>query len=554
MKRLSIITTLVAAFCAVTAWAQGPNNTGTYYQSANGKKGSALKTAMFNIIKNPSVVSYSGLYDAYVKTDTRPDGTVRDWYSDSTKYQHNVHNKGNYSEEGDMYNREHSMPQSWFSEASPMKSDIVHVLPTDGYVNNRRSSYPFGEVGNVTYKSYHGYSKLGSSKTAGYSGTVFEPNDEIKGDIARIYFYMVTCYEDRFTNWTKGTASQVLSSDKYQGLKSWCMDMMIQWSKQDPVDDVERARNNAVYEVQGNRNPFVDYPGLEDYVWGTKTEVAFSYDNYDDTGTDPQPATVAQPVFSPWGGTYTGMVNVSMMTTTQGATIFFTANGSEPTDQSTRYTGPIIIDETTTLKAVAIKDDTKSSITEATYVITTQDDDDPEQPEQPADCTISLNNTFFGVTYTSTVTSSNSEDFSGKQDGVSVVYALGSGNQRYTSDSQIRLYPGNTLTFSVSDGTLTEVEFTLAKTSSNSLQASAGTVDGLKWTGNGQSVVFTCSGSSGNLQMQSAAVKVAGGSTAVSTPVIYGTPAVVYYDLQGRRVTNPQKGLYIVNGHKVSIR
>ena len=133
MKRLSIITTLVAAFCAVTAWAQGPNNTGTYYQSANGKKGSALKTAMFNIIKNPSVVSYSGLYDAYVKTDTRPDGTVRDWYSDSTKYQHNVHNKGNYSEEGDMYNREHSMPQSWFSEASPMKSDIVHVLPTDGY-------------------------------------------------------------------------------------------------------------------------------------------------------------------------------------------------------------------------------------------------------------------------------------------------------------------------------------------------------------------------------------------------------------------------------------
>lgn len=549
MKRLSIITTLVAAFCAVTAWAQGPNNTGTYYQSANGQKGKGLKTALAGIISPHTNIGYKGLWEAYKKTDTRADGYVRDWYSNTTKYVHITDKAGSYKKEGDVYNREHTVPQSWFSEANPMVADIVHVVPTDGYVNNMRSNYPFGEVGNASYTSNNGYSKLGSCKTAGYSGTVFEPNDEIKGDMARIYFYMVTRYQDQCGSW----GNDVFTTT-YPGLTQWTLDMMMRWSKQDPVDDVERARNNAVYEVQGNRNPFVDYPGLEEYTWGTKTGVAFSYDNYDGSGTDPQPTTVAQPVFSPLGGTYTGMVNVSMSTTTQGATIFFTANGSEPTDQSTRYTGPIIIDETTTLKAVAIKDDTKSSITEATYVITTQDDDDPEQPEQPADCTISLNNTFFGVTYTSTVTSSNSEDFSGKQDGVSVVYALGSGNQRYTSDSQIRLYPGNTLTFSVSDGTLTEVEFTLAKTSSNSLQASAGTVDGLKWTGNGQSVVFTCSGSSGNLQMQSAAVKVAGGSTAVSTPVIYGTPAVVYYDLQGRRVINPQKGLYIVNGHKVSIR
>lgn len=548
MKRLSIITTLVAAFCAVTAWAQGPNNTGTYYQSANGQKGSALKTAMFNIIKDPDVTSYNGLKTAYWKTDKRPDGYLRDWYSNITSY--TDADFGKNQKEGSGWNREHSVPQSWFGGKSPMYSDIVHVLPTDCYVNGRRGNLPLGEVGSASYTSANNYSKVGTCNVSGYSGTVFEPNDEIKGDMARIYFYMVTCYQDKCISW----GNSVFESSTYPGLTQWTLDMMMRWSKQDPVDDVERARNNAVYEVQGNRNPFVDYPGLEDYVWGTKTGVAFSYDNYDGSGTDPQPATVAQPVFSPLGGTYTGMVNVSMSTTTQGATIFFTANGSEPTDQSTRYTGPIIIDETTTLKAVAIKDDTKSSITEATYVITTQDDDDPEQPEQPADCTISLNNTFFGVTYTSTVTSSNSEDFSGKQDGVSVVYALGSGNQRYTSDSQIRLYPGNTLTFSVSDGTLTEVEFTLAKTSSNSLQASAGTVDGLKWTGNGQSVVFTCSGSSGNLQMQSAAVKVAGGSTAVSTPVIYGTPAVVYYDLQGRRVMNPQKGLYIVNGHKVSIR
>lgn len=186
--RLLLLLLFIAGVCA--AWAQGPNGSGTYYQSADGKKGVALKTALFNIIKNPSVTSYKGLYDAYIQTDTRPDGYVRDWYSNATNYCHNVDNKGNYTKEGDMYNREHSVPQSWFNEASPMKSDIVHVLPTDGYVNNRRSSYPLADVNNVTYSSKNSYSKLGSCKNDGYSGTVFEPNDEIKGDMARIYFYI----------------------------------------------------------------------------------------------------------------------------------------------------------------------------------------------------------------------------------------------------------------------------------------------------------------------------------------------------------------------------
>ena len=237
MNKLSF--TCLLSLLAIFAWAQGPNNSGKYYQNADGKKGSALKTAFFNIIKNPDVVSYNGLIEAYHKTDTRPDGKVRDWYSNTTNYTWNDRN-GNASE-GAGWNREHSVPQSWFGEQSPMKSDIVHVFPTDCYVNGRRSNYPFGEVKNVTYQSANGYCKLGSCKTEGYSGTVFEPNDEIKGDIARIYFYMVTCYEDRFTGWAKG-AQDVFSSNKYEGLKPWCMDMMMRWSKQDPVDEVEIAR------------------------------------------------------------------------------------------------------------------------------------------------------------------------------------------------------------------------------------------------------------------------------------------------------------------------
>ena len=195
MRKLRLISLLAIAMTALGTLAQGPNNTGTYYMNANGQKGAQLKTALWNIIKSPQVKSYSGLYDAYVQTDTRADGYVRDWYSNATNYRHNE-DTGSYKKEGDSYNREHSVPQSWFNEASPMKSDIVHVIPTDGYVNNRRSNYPFGEVGSVDYQSKNGYSKLGSCKTAGYSGKVFEPNDEIKGDIARIYFYMATCYED----------------------------------------------------------------------------------------------------------------------------------------------------------------------------------------------------------------------------------------------------------------------------------------------------------------------------------------------------------------------
>lgn len=242
---LTVLTTLLAAY----GLAQGPNNSGTYYQAANGKSGQALKTALFNIISNHDNVGYDGLIEAYKKTDKRPDGYLRDWYSNATNYTWNDRN-GN-SSEGAGWNREHSVPQSWFNKANPMKSDIVHVLPTDCYVNGRRGSYPFGEVGTTTYTSKNGYSKLGSCKTPGYSGTVFEPNDEIKGDIARIYFYMVTCYEDKITSWSGG----VFTGTKYQPMAQWTYDMMMRWSKQDPVDEVERARNDAVYTVQEEPQP-----------------------------------------------------------------------------------------------------------------------------------------------------------------------------------------------------------------------------------------------------------------------------------------------------------
>ena len=278
MKKL--LTTVMAVIAVTTIQAQGPNNSGTYYKNADGKKGQALKTALYQIISPHTDIGYDGLYEAYVSTDSREDGSVRDWYSKTTHYQHFTDKAGSYKKEGDCYNREHIVPQSWFGSGKP-KSDLHHVVPTDGFVNNRRSNYPLGEVGSATYTSNGGYCKLGQCKTAGYNGTVFEPNDEVKGDIARIYFYMATCYENLVSNWDGATASIVFAGNKYPAMKQWALDMFLRWSEDDPVNDVDTNRNNAAAKIQKNRNPFVDYPGLEQYIWGSKKDKAFSYDNYE---------------------------------------------------------------------------------------------------------------------------------------------------------------------------------------------------------------------------------------------------------------------------------
>jgi endonuclease I len=541
MKRQFLLTALVM-MCSIL-WAQGPNGSGTYYKNANGKSGKSLKTALANIIVNPKNVGYDGLYEAYKKTDTRADGFVRDWYSNTTKYKHCIDNKGSYSQEGDMYNREHSVPQSWFS-GSGIKSDIVHVLPTDGYVNNRRSNYPFAEVNNITYQSNNGYSKLGSCKTAGYSGTVFEPNDEIKGDMARIYFYMITRYESGCGSW----GHDVFTND-YPGLTKWTLDMMMRWSKQDPVDEVEVARNNAVYEVQGNRNPYVDYPGLEEYTWGTKKEEVFVYDNFEGGGGG-SVETVAMPVFSPDAGSYYDQVEVSISCATEDAVIYYTTNGVEPSEQSTRYESPFTLTETATVKAIAVKDGTTSYQASATYTIVTQGGNPAEGGS------IMLCDSFFGTQYNGSISASDTQDLTGTQNGVTVVYSLGQGQNRYCNGEQIRLYPNNTLTISVAEGIMTQLEFSFASgTPSTELTADSGTLQDGKWTGSSQQVMVQL-GSGKHARLTSVKVTMAekdpSGIEAPETVFSLAGHRVIY-NLRGQRVAHPTHGLYIVDGKKVLI-
>jgi len=252
MKKPLLFFLLIAT---LTGFSQIPNG---YYNAANGKTGDELKEALHDIIKGHHVVSYSGLLNAFAYTDCKPNGKIWDIYSN---YEYSLSgNCGEYEQEGDCWNREHTWPQSWFNEQSTPRTDLFHVYPTDGYVNGQRSSYPYGEVGNYIYISGNG-SKLGQCVTSGYSGRVFEPIDEYKGDIARSYFYMSVRYYSEDEAW--GTSAMTNKSE----ILPWAMTMLLRWSDEDPVSQKEIDRNNVVYGYQNNRNPFIDHPEYARMIW-----------------------------------------------------------------------------------------------------------------------------------------------------------------------------------------------------------------------------------------------------------------------------------------------
>lgn len=253
-----------------------------YYNPCEGKSGKNLLSSLHDVIGNHTNVGYDKLWDVYKTSDVYPDGTIWDMYS--TKHWNTSEKCGSYSAVGDCYNREHSMPKSWFSEASPMVSDAFHIYPTDGKVNGQRSNYPFGVCDGGSTLSSSGSVKalgrLGKSTYPGYSGTVFEPDDEYKGDFARTYFYMAACYFDRISSWN----SDMLAKNNFPVFKDWALSMLLEWHRQDPVSDKERNRNDAVYAYQKNRNPFIDYPELAEHVWGTKSNEGWT----SETAVNPQ--------------------------------------------------------------------------------------------------------------------------------------------------------------------------------------------------------------------------------------------------------------------------
>ncbi|MBO7581968.1 MAG: endonuclease [Bacteroidaceae bacterium] len=453
MKK-TIMSTMFVACLVITVMAQP---SATYYSSARGKCGAELKTALFQIIKNPSVVDYDLLWDAFRKTDRRvfndDEGEyIWDMYSNISRYPLNSYPHGtgaNYPEGMKGVLREHVLVRTWFNPTSgpksgknyedirPMYSDIVHLIPTDAVCNDNRNDLCYAEVaeGQVDWQSEGGFSKKstkGGCSTPGWTeqvanptnARVFEPNDEYKGDMARIFFYMVTCYEPGFATWDVirdegkrkqgetlaagskhcGTWSSDMfdasSEDAYQPFAPWALDMLMRWAKNDPVSDKERARNEATWQIQGNRNPFVDFEGLEDYIWGDEQETPFDFE----------------------GEEY-----------------------KEPTS---------------------------------------------------GNCEVELNNATFGVDWSST---DNLRDvlertpLTIEKNGVTITFNYGmNGQSLYADDDEIRLYNYNTLTIRAHNNELVKVEFTCTDKNHDNkyMVASVGDIEDNVWTGNASEVIF----------------------------------------------------------------
>lgn len=453
--KLTIITSLV--FLSLNLLAQAPHNTGTYYQRADGKCGRELKTALFEIIKNPSVVHYDSLWNAYNISDPREiEGEMFIWdmYSGISRYPLYTypHGTGAGNTEGVKgIQREHSMVKKWFnpsdapksgtktySDVRPMYSDLGHVIPTDAVCNNNRSDLSYGEIedpNQVDWQSEGGFckkSKQGGCSTPGWKEQVanaaktrvFEPNDEYKGDLARIYFYMVTCYEPGYFTWipvrneeqAKTGERAVLSDnhcgtwisdmfdlesdDAYQPFAPWALDMLMKWSADDPVSDKELARNEVLWQLQGNRNPFVDYPGLEDYIWGDKVEEPFSY-----------------------GG-----------------------------------------------------DEVEELVSD--------------------NCEVALNQEVLGVDWSETdhlCNFWNRSPLTFEKNGITFTYNYGmEGRMLYADEEELRLYNYNTLTLTSHNNNITQVEFTVPSSNhaSKTLVASVGEIENNVWTGDAEQVIF----------------------------------------------------------------
>lgn len=238
------------------------------YENLDGMTSFALRKALCEDISQHTMLSYNQIRGDKAKVDVRADGKIWDIYSGYDFYLSDYCSNIDIVE-GECYNREHVLPKSWWggSTSEPMYTDLHHVYSVDAMANDKRSAWIYDEVKSTSWSNNLG-SKLGTS--ANWSGeTAFEPVDEYKGDVARVYFYMLTCYMDKdFTQGGKGYRYFSYSNGVCD-FQSKSLALMLKWHRQDPVSDKEITRNAKVFDLQGNENPFVVEPNLVEYIWGT---------------------------------------------------------------------------------------------------------------------------------------------------------------------------------------------------------------------------------------------------------------------------------------------
>lgn len=271
-SKISISLLLSIACSFFGAYADVPQG---YYDACKGKNKGALKSQLHSIIKNHSAISYgSSTWEAFKYTDVDPTGTY--WMDIYTHEQVSISGH-------DGMNIEHTFPKSWWGGSNNNAyKDITHLMPVDQWANNDRSNHPFGEVdpSGIKAPNYRCESPnytLGRpvSGQGGDATYVFEPADEFKGDMARTYFYMVTCYQD--LTWAND-GLRTCAQGTYPTLQPWAIDMLLRWHRDDPVSDKERKRNEGVYSRQHSRNPFIDHPEMAEFIWGNMMDQGWDND------------------------------------------------------------------------------------------------------------------------------------------------------------------------------------------------------------------------------------------------------------------------------------
>lgn len=277
------------------AEAQAPSG---YYDGTSTLTGYVLKSKLHQIISEKNINWHygdlTGFYnqtdlDRYYDHDASNTTILLDIYSEipngPDSYEYTTANiTGSASAEGQGWNREHMMPQSTFNSNYPMYSDLFYVIPTDARINQLRSNYPYGVAKTTTtpFYTFSNGSKINTNATAssGYTGRVYEPIDEFKGDIARSLLYFAVRYEGKLSsfNFYNGSSAandtSPLDGTEEKAFENWYLALLLQWNAQDPVSQKEIDRNNAVYTIQKNRNPFIDHPEWVNAIWSQTPDAA----------------------------------------------------------------------------------------------------------------------------------------------------------------------------------------------------------------------------------------------------------------------------------------
>lgn len=253
-----------------------------YYDAIEGTQDSVLKSTLSLIVRGGVRYEYGintyhstnnppewivgdlkayGTWQALPFTDHKPGGVVWDMYSNCVRYYPNK-----LGDSGCSLNIEHCLPKSWWGgTVNEAYKDLYNLNPSDQRTNGQKSNSAPGHVKKGD-KFDNGSFKMAKANTSGYGYICWEPAEEYRGDFARTYFYMATAYE--YLEWT--AYPQYISNTNYLMFSDSIQKVLLDWHRADPVSDKERCRADVISDIQGNRNPFIDYPELVEYIWGDR--------------------------------------------------------------------------------------------------------------------------------------------------------------------------------------------------------------------------------------------------------------------------------------------